>query len=243
MKISIIIPTLNEAQNILQTIESIGPANEGMDARQPERLRRDRWDQVEVIVADGGSVDGTPEIVRPYATVIAAPHGRARQMNAGAQIASGEVLLFLHGDSRLAPGSLIRLRETVKDPCVAGGSFTLIFDLDNIWLHFYAFCSTIDSVIFRYGDQGIFVRPSIFRQMNGYADLPLMEDIDFMRRMPRYGKRVLIRRYPVLTSARRFVEHGIVRQETLNVLLVILWLLGLDPSTLAKWYAARKIGT
>jgi rSAM/selenodomain-associated transferase 2 len=222
--ISVIIPTLNEAENILTTIESV-------------RLQ-DR--EAEIIVADGGSVDGTPEIARSYAQVVDAPRGRATQMNAGARLAMGDVLLFLHGDSRVAPGALAQLRQTMDNPRVAGGSFTLVFDVDNFWLRFYAFGSTIDCVCFRYGDQGIFVRRSIFEQMQGYAEIPLMEDIDLMRRLPRHGRRVLIRNYPVTTSARRFVEHGIVRQEALNVALVAAWFLGVKPHTLSKWYAAHK---
>jgi rSAM/selenodomain-associated transferase 2 len=223
--ISVIIPTLNEAGNILQTIESV---------RQQDR-------GAEIIVADGGSVDGTPEIVRPDARVIHSPRGRAVQMNAGARCAAGDVLLFLHGDSRLAPGAVAKMRQTLDNPRIAGGSFTLVFDVDNFWLRFYAFCSTIDCLCFRYGDQGIFVRRIIFEQMHGYAEIPLMEDIDLMRRLPRYGRRVLIRDYPVTTSARRFVEHGIVRQEALNVALVAAWFLGVTPQTLAQWYAARKL--
>ncbi len=138
-------------------------------------------------------------------------------MNAGARCATGDVLLFLHGDSRIAPGALAQMRQTLDNPLIAGGSFTLAFDVDNFWLRFYAFCSTIDWLCFRFGDQGIFVRRAIFEQMGGYAEIPLMEDIDLMRRLPRYGRCVLIRHYPVTTSARRFVEHGIVRQEALNV--------------------------
>lgn len=225
--ISVIIPTLNEAESILQSIESVG--------------RQDR--EAEVIVVDGGSLDGTPEIARPRARVIHSPPGRAMQMNAGARCATGDVLLFLHGDSRLAPGALAKMRQTLDNPCIAGGSFTLVFDVDNLWLRFYAFCSTIDCLCFRYGDQGIFVRRTIFEQMLGYAEIALMEDIDLMRRLPRYGRRVLIRDYPVTTSARRFVEHGIVRQEVLNVALVMAWFLGVKPQTLAKWYAARKVRT
>ena len=223
--ISVIIPTLNEAGNILQTIESV---------RQQDR-------GAEIVVADGGSVDGTPEIVRPHARVIHSRRGRAVQMNAGARCAAGDVLLFLHGDSRLAPGAMAKMRQTLDNPRIAGGSFTLVFDVDNFWLRFYAFCSTIDCLCFRYGDQGIFVRPIIFERMQGYAEIPLMEDIDLMRRLPRYGRRVLIRDYPVTTSARRFVEHGIVRQEALNVALAAAWFLGVTPQTLAQWYAARKL--
>jgi len=225
--ISVIIPTLNEAENILPTIESV---------RQQDR-------EAEIIVADGGSVDGTPEMARPHAQVINSPRGRAVQMNAGARCATGNVLLFLHGDSRVAPGALAKMQQTLDNPLIVGGSFTLVFDVDNFWLRFYAFCSTIDCLCFRYGDQGIFVRRAIFEQMRGYAEVPLMEDIDLMRRLPRYGRRALIRDYPVATSARRFVEHGIVRQEALNVALVAAWFLGVKPQTLARWYAAHRLRT
>ena len=223
--ISVIIPALNEAENILKTIDSV---------RQQDQ-------QVEIIVVDGGSIDGTPDIARSHATVISSPRGRAIQMNAGARHASGDVLLFLHGDSLLAPGALAQMQKTLDNPHIAGGSFTLTFDVDIFWLRFYAFCSTIDWLCFRYGDQGIFLRRSIFEAMDGYAEIPLMEDIDLMRRMPRYGQRCLIRHYPVTTSARRFVEHGVVRQEALNVILVGLWLLGVKPQALAKWYAGRRV--
>jgi len=224
MKLSVIIPALNEAENILNTIESVRQQNQ----------------QVEIIVVDGGSVDGTVEIAQPHATVISSPRGRAVQMNAGARAATGDVLLFLHGDSRLAPGALAQLQKTLDNPRVAGGTFTSIFDVDNFWLRFYAFCSTIDWLCFRYGDQGIFVRRSIFETMGGYAEIPLMEDIDLMRRLPKYGRRFLIRHYPVTTSARRFLDRGVVRQEAVNVILVGLWLLGVNPRTLAKWYTAHK---
>jgi rSAM/selenodomain-associated transferase 2 len=222
--ISVIIPALNEAENILKTIESV---------KQQDQA-------VEIIVVDGGSVDGTPEIAQSCATVIISSRGRAIQMNAGARHASGDVLLFLHSDSTLASGALAQLQKTLDNPRIAGGSFTLIFDVDNFWLRFYAFCSTIDWLCFRYGDQGIFVRRSTFEAMGGYAEIPLMEDLDLMRRLPRYGQRCLIRHYPVTTSARRFLEHGVVRQEALNVVLVGLWFLGVQPHTLAKWYAARN---
>ena len=157
--------------------------------------------------------------------------------------ADGDLLLFLHADSRLHPRALMKLREVLNDPCIVGGTFTLIFDTDNFWLRFYAWCSTIDWLCFRYGDQGVFVRRSIFEQMGSYAEIPLMEDIDLMQRMPTYGRRVLIRNHPVTTSARRFFEYGVIRQEVLNVLLVALWFSGVKPHRLAKWYAARRATT
>lgn len=224
MKISVVIPTLNEAENILTTIESV---------RQQDQA-------AEIIVADGGSVDRTQDIARPHAQVIDSPHGRAVQMNAGARVATGDVLLFLHGDSRLALGALAQMQKTLDNPRVAGGTFTLIFDVDNAWLRFNACCSNIDWLIFRYGDQGIFVRRAVFEALGGYAEIPLMEDIDLLRRLPRHGRRVLIRNYPVTTSARRFVERGILRQELLNAALVAAWFAGVKPQTLARWYAARQ---
>jgi rSAM/selenodomain-associated transferase 2 len=225
MNLSVIIPALNEAENILKTIESV---------RQQDQ-------EVEIIVVDGGSIDGTSEIAQPHATVISSPRGRAVQMNAGARHASGDVLLFLHSDSVLAPGALAQLQGTLENPRIAGGTFTSIFDVNNFWLRFYAFCSTIDWLCFRYGDQGIFVRRSIFEAMGGYAEIPLMEDIDLMRRLPKYGRRFLIRHYPVTTSARRFLEHGVVRQEAVDVILVGLWFLGVNPRALAQWYSAHKV--
>lgn len=225
MNLSVIIPTLNEAENILKTIESV---------RQQDQ-------EAEIIVADGGSMDGTQEMARPHAQVIAAPRGRALQMNAGARVATGDVLLFLHGDSRIAPGALAQLRDSLHDPRTAGGTFTLVFDVDHPVLRFNAWCSNLNWLIFRFGDEGIFVRRSIFDALGGYAEIPLMEDIDLMRRLPRYGRRVTIRRYAVTTSARRFVERGIVRQEALNVALVAAWFLGVSPHTLARWYAAHKV--
>jgi rSAM/selenodomain-associated transferase 2 len=224
MKVSIIIPALNEAENILAAIESV---------------KRQAGD-FEIIVVDGGSDDDTLELAQLYAATISSERGRARQMNAGARQATGDVLLFLHADSILHPNALSQLRSTLRDDRIAGGTFTLAFDADNFWLRFYTFFPRFHFVFFHYGDQGIYVRRSIFEQMGGFSDIPLMEDIDFLRRLQRLGKRTVIRHYPVMTSARRFFKYGLVWQEVLNIALVIAWILGVKPERLARWYAVWK---
>src|SRR5512136_106615 len=156
MRVSVIIPALNEAENIVAAIESV----------------RRQSGEMDIIVVDGGSADNTIELAQPQARIVSSGRGRAVQMNAGARQAQGEVLLFLHADSRLHPQALVKLHEVLDDPRMAGGSFTLVFDADNFWLRFYAFCSTIDCLCFRYGDQGIFVRRAVFEQMQGYAEIP-----------------------------------------------------------------------
>jgi rSAM/selenodomain-associated transferase 2 len=226
MKISVIIPALNEADHILACIDSV--------KRQSGHF--------EIIVVDGGSMDGTLELARLQAMAVHGERGRARQMNAGAQLATGDVLLFLHADSTLHPDALTRLRNTLADPGVVGGTLTLVFDARRFWLQVYEFFERLDFVFFHYGDQGIFVRREVFNRLGGYADIPVMEDIDFLRRLGRIGKRVVIRGCPITTSARRFFRYGLLWQELLNIALVIAWLLGVKSEQLAKWYRLHRDG-
>jgi GT2 family glycosyltransferase len=156
-------------------------------------------------------------------------------MNAGARATSGELLLFLHGDTRLAPGALPALRQAMRDPRVVGGTFTLRFEPDTPLLRCYAWCTRLRWRAFHYGDQGIFVRRAVFETLGGFAEVPLMEDVDFLARLARAGRTTLVP-HPVTTSARRFHRHGVVRQQLLNVALVGLYSLGVPPARLAHWY-------
>lgn len=220
MKISVIIPALNEAKTILGSLGSV---------------RRQQGD-VEVIVVDGGSADGTAEVARPYARVISSEErGRSLQMNAGARHACGEVLLFLHADSHLPQNALRLLRSILLDPRIIGGTFTLRFDSQKFLLRLIAFFTRFRFRFFHYGDQGIFVRRAIFEELGGYKQMPIMEDIDFLRRLRRRGGVTLVRK-PITTSARRFLRHGIIRQQLLDVFLVVLYLLGASPERLSKLY-------
>ncbi|MBI3656645.1 MAG: TIGR04283 family arsenosugar biosynthesis glycosyltransferase [Acidobacteria bacterium] len=219
MKISVIIPTLNEEACLGETLTSV--------TRQVG--------DYEIIVVDGGSVDKTMELAGRSAVVIRSPSGRGRQMNAGAQLATGHVLLFLHADSRLAAGAFAAIREAMTDAQCVGGTFSLQFDQPRRLLRFYAWFTQFHFALFHYGDQGIFVRREVFEQMGGYQEIPIMEDLEFFRRLRRCG-RMAILSHPITTSARRFVKHGVVAQQMINTVLVLLYLVGASPRTLRRWY-------
>jgi rSAM/selenodomain-associated transferase 2 len=226
MRISVIIPALDEADNITACLDSVG--NQAGD--------------FEIIVADGGSGDGTVELIDSRALVVSSNRGRAVQMNRGAQCASGDAFLFLHADSKLHADALAHLRKALSDPRVAGGTFTLKFDSDKLPFRFYAAFTRMKFRYFHYGDQGIFVRRKVFEQLGGYKEMPLMEDLDFLSRMRKKGRVVLIN-LPVTTSARRFLKRGPVHQQLLNIFLVFCYLLGVKPSTLSRLYRTHRAAT
>jgi rSAM/selenodomain-associated transferase 2 len=223
MKVSAVIPALNEAETIRASLRSVKEQN----------------GDLEIIVVDGGSTDGTAEISKDHALVISSERGRAVQMNAGARQASGEALLFLHADSRLHPSSLNALLQSLTDSETVGGTFTLRFDSDSFFFRLYAFFTRFRFRYFHYGDQGIFVKRSTFEQLGGFKEIPIMEDIDFLLRLRRKGRVALID-LPVTTSARRFLKRGVVRQQLLNASLVSLYVLGVKPEILSRWYLSEK---
>lgn len=190
---------------------------------------------VEVIVADGGSTDGTAQRASRDALVIPAARGRGAQMNAGARAAGGDVLLFLHGDTVLPPGWADAVGAALDDPSTAGGTFQLRFDVDALALRVYTWFTRVRWRIFHYGDQGIFVRREVFERIGGFREWPLMEDVDLLARLAAEG-RVALLPLAVTTSARRFQRHGVIRQQLLNAALVMLFHLGVAPQRLARWY-------
>jgi rSAM/selenodomain-associated transferase 2 len=189
-----------------------------------------------VVVVDGGSSDGSAEIAAEFFPVERASRpSRGAQLNSGAARLSSDVLLFLHADTALPPGFQPAISKTLADPRVAGGCFRLSFDDAHPVLGFYAWFSCFRGRFFHYGDQAFFVRREIFRRMGGYRPLPFFEDVDFLRRLKREG-RFRIVPLPVVTSARRFRERGIVRQELLNLGLTALFELGVSAERLARFY-------
>jgi rSAM/selenodomain-associated transferase 2 len=222
MKISVIIPALNEARAILPCLYSV----------------RNQQGEFEIVVIDGGSVDGTVEAVRPHARVVHSERGRAVQMNSGARQSTGEVLLFLHADSHLPPRAFPLLEQALADPRIVGGTFRLRFNSEKFLLRLIAFFSRFEFRYFHYGDQGIFARRWVFEQLHGFAEIPFMEDIDFLQRLRKIG-RVTLLNQPITTSARRFLERGIIRQQVTNIILVISYLLGAKPQNLKKWYERK----
>jgi len=219
MKISVIIPALNEAPGILSCLDSV----------------KSQQGEFELIVADGGSTDGTVEVVQPHARVIHSEQGRAIQMNSGARQATGDVFLFLHADSCLPPGGLPLLERVLADPQIVGGTFMLRFNSPRLLLRIIAFFTRFKFRYFHYGDQGIFVRKPVFEHLKGFPEISFMEDIDFLRRLHTAG-RVTLLKQPITTSPRRFLERGILRQQLINMILVIFYLLGARPETLKKRY-------
>jgi len=174
--ISVIIPTYNEAKTIGGTIEHLRPWN----------------NMIEIIVADGGSSDGTTGLIPPGIKLIKAPRGRAIQMNAGAWQATGKVLLFLHSDTRLPHDFLQQLELAIADQNVVGGAFKVKFDHPGLFFYLTSLGSNLRaslSGIF-FGDQAIFVRLDIFNKLGGFPPIELMEDWEFSRRLQRAGKTV-----------------------------------------------------
>jgi rSAM/selenodomain-associated transferase 2 len=221
MKLSIVIPTLNEAAAIGATLGALAP----LRARGHE-----------VLVADGGSEDGTRDIARPLADrVIVAPQGRARQMNAGAAAATGDALLFLHADTRLpADADLLVVRSLKKNPW---GRFDVAIEGRAALLPVIAFFMNLRSRLtgIATGDQAIFVRRADFA---GFPEIALMEDIAFSKAMKRRGAPAALRE-KVTTSGRRWERQGVLRTMVLMWRLRLAFFLGAEPDELARRYAGR----
>ena len=221
MKLSIVIPTLNEAAGIARTLEALAPL---------------RANGHEVIVADGGSEDGTRELAAALADrVIAAARGRARQMNAGAAAAAGDALLFLHADTRLPPRADQAVIEALRDR--AWGRFDVRIDGRSPLLAVVAFFMNLRS---RWsgiatGDQAIFARRESFP---GFPEIALMEDVAFSKAMKRQSPHACLR-YKAVTSGRRWERRGVLRTMLLMWQLRLAYFLGTSPDELARRYANK----
>ena len=223
MKISIIIPVLNEAAIIEDTLCQLRLSSEE-----------------EVIVVDGGSRDRTVSLAQAQgAKVICATLGRAHQMNRGAAVATGEILLFLHADTRLPPNYATLVRDVASRKTVAG-AFQLKIDGKGRSLRLVERMVNGRSRFLNlpYGDQAIFLKADLFREMGGFTHLPIMEDFEFVRRLQRRG-RITIVPAAVLTSGRRWQKFGVFKTTVINQLIVIGYFLGVPPATLAHWYGRK----
>jgi rSAM/selenodomain-associated transferase 2 len=222
--LSIIIPVLNEANQIVETLAAAR-------AVAPE---------AEIIVADGGSVDGTADLAAHAARVVHAPRGRARQMNAGAAVAHGDLLLFLHADTRLPAGAPAAIAAALRDQKVVGGAFALCFDEPGRLYDLIARTTNWRSLARRSftGDQAIFLRAGVFRALGGYADVPLMEDLELSARMRQAGE-VCLLRPAVLVSARRHRAYGPLRVVAWGWIIQALYALGMPERMLHRLYYGR----
>jgi rSAM/selenodomain-associated transferase 2 len=209
--ISVVIPTLNEAAWIGRTV------------RQIARLDR----RVEIVVADGGSEDGTVAVARAAgACVIDAPRGRGPQLRAGAATATGDLLVFVHADTLLPDGAFDLLRERFARPQVRIGTFRLRFDREHWLLRAYAACTRVDSVLTRFGDQVIAIRREFYAELGGFPPWERLEDVHLLR-IARGRTRVYSFPATVTTSARRFEREGLVRAQLHNAALLLGYLCGL----------------
>ncbi len=220
-RISVIIPTLDEAELIGTTLSAL-----------------DGSDNVEVIVVDGGSIDGTMEVARSFgAQVLDGSRGRGAQMNAGAARASGRVLLFLHADTLLPSGWADRVREAISEPKTVGGAFELRLDTVLPGSRLIERLANLRSRLLQmpYGDQAIFVRADLFRRIGGFPNAPLMEDFDFVRRLRREGNLKIIT-CSVTTSARRWKRLGVLRATLMNQAVILAHLAGVSPHFTGRFY-------
>ncbi|MBX9618406.1 MAG: TIGR04283 family arsenosugar biosynthesis glycosyltransferase [Hyphomicrobiales bacterium] len=220
LRISLIIPARNEAENLSGLLPTLTSAN-----------------FAEIIVVDNGSSDDTPQIVaaNPGVVLARSAPGRGPAMNAGAALSSGDVLFFLHADSRLPADALAAIRAALSDAHVIAGCFRLAFDRTGPTLSLSAWMTRFDTPVTTFGDQGYFIRRSAFEQLGGFAPWPILEDVDMRRRLQRLG---IFRKLDlaITTSARRFARHGPLRQQLRNCLILALYGLGMSPHRLARLY-------
>jgi len=224
-QISIIIPTLNEADVIGETISRL-PLSE----------------QVEILVVDGGSRDGTDEMARQLgARVLSTAPSKAAQMNAGAAQARGEVLLFLHADTRLPDKFEEKVLTTVARRGYCAGAFTLGVDSADRGLRLIERVANWRARFFKmpYGDQALFVGRQVFHEIGGFADYPIMEDFELVRRLKKKGK-IAILPESVKTSPRRWQNLGVFKTWFLNQIIIAAYFIGIPPQRLAMWYRREK---
>jgi rSAM/selenodomain-associated transferase 2 len=159
-------------------------------------------------------------------------------MNAGAVVARGEILIFLHADTRLPPGALKKINTVLENEKYVGGAFDLRIDSDRLFLKYIAARASLRSRLNRipYGDQAIFIRKNYFDKIGRFKEIPLMEDVELMRRIKRRGDKIFILRDRVKTSARRWEREGVFYTTLKNQMLVNLYYLGVSPDKLAKYY-------
>lgn len=225
MRLSIIIPVLNEERTIAAALADLDRAEAG-----------------EVIVVDGGSTDRTAAIVRATsARLVASPRGRAAQMNAGAREAAGDVLLFLHADTKLPAGASRDIRECMADTRCVGGRFDIRLDSPRPLLRLVGRMISLRSRLTRVatGDQAIFARRAVFERLGGFPEIPLMEDVAFSRALKKAG-RIACLRARVTSSARRWEKHGAVRTILLMWALKLLYLAGVPPARLKRLYGDAR---
>ncbi len=218
--ISIIIPTFNEEKILPATLEHLSS-----------------FEDCEVIVADGDSSDGTASIAKKFAILASSSPGRGKQLNKGASLARGEILLFLHADTFLPAKALTAIKEYLKSPKVIGGRFLIQIDSNRIIYRIIETGINMRDWITKgfTGDQAMFIKRHAFEMLGGFKEFPFMEDLDMAQRMRKLGKIVRIP-LAVRTSVRRWENNGVLKTILLMWIIRVLYLLGVSPYTLKRLY-------
>ncbi len=216
-KISIVIPAWKE-KNIERHMRWI------TNARGVELI---------MALADGDDVTPAPDSIKVTRTC----KGRASQMNAGASLATGDIVLFLHADTSITPESLNKVRDAMNRPGVAGGAYRLKIDSDSLWLKLVAAAANIRSRVLclPYGDQALFLRRKTFQMIGGYENIPIMEDVRLVSAIKKSGSLTLIDDFAV-TSAHAWRKRGMVMNTARNWAIMLAYLLGATPEKLAEWF-------
>ncbi len=220
-KISIIIPTLNEADSIAETLDSLA----------------DFGEIVEIVVVDGGSDDATLAIAQNYnVKILHSPRGRGQQLHIGGNAASEEILWFLHADTIPAANAAFEIKRALQNERIVGGNFTIRFNGERFAAKFLTWLyPQLQYLGLIYGDSAIFVRRKIYEKIGGFKPFPIFEDLDFIERLRKAGDIVTLAAV-VTTSARRFEGKSFILTFLRWTILQILYWLGVSPNTLLKIY-------
>ncbi len=225
-RLSVIVPMLNERLAIAKSLSALRAGAPG----------------AELIVVDGGSTDGSLELVAGRCDkLLKAPAGRALQMNYGAREAKGDILAFVHADTLVPADFQEQIELALNDSAVVGGRFDVELDDPRMVYRLIATLINLRSRLTKVGtgDQSFFVRRSVFEALGGYKAIEICEDLDFARRLKRMGK-IACLRSRVITSARRWQKHGVLRTTLLMWFIKMMFLLGVPPAFLKRFYTAVR---
>lgn len=220
-ELSVVIPTLNEERLIAAVLD--------------RAVYGSGLEHIEVIVADGGSTDRTVQIAGHYARVFRCPRGRAGQMNCGSQQTRGQVLLYCHADTALPTDYGVSVMRALAFPDVVGGSFTPIYSPSTLLLRLVERVIALPTPRLMFGDQAIFCRRSAMETVGFYPPIEMMEDVALVQKLQALGKLVRLDER-VVTSSRRLLERGVLRQLWLDLRLLTAYYLGARPNSLALRY-------
>ncbi|MBU0497154.1 MAG: TIGR04283 family arsenosugar biosynthesis glycosyltransferase [Candidatus Thermoplasmatota archaeon] len=231
-KFSIIIPVYHESNTIHKSLKKI------------DHILKN--ENTEIIIVDGSKKKDTIQTIHhPKIQTLSSPTGRGPQLNAGAAIAKGNILIFLHADTTLSNNALERIEHTLTDSSIFAGTFSLAIHSPKIRYHLLAWFINLRAQLLRlpFGDQTYFITKTNFISVGGFPNIPLMEDLEFMRILRRQGKQIKILKDTSITCSRRWDSEGILRCTLRNWFIRLQYYLGRSPTSLKHFYDRKDDGT